>query len=183
MRTMNNEAFGIERLTEGQISPERFRGFDRTQIVRRCWRKERGEWRLKDIAFEEHWGAADFAKLAEELRRIAREGGAVYAALDASRMTGFAAVRGRRFGSQSQYVQLAELYVSAESRGQGLGRALFARACEAARALGARKLYISAHSSEETQAFYHRMGCVEAREYEPTLTALEPCDCQMEREL
>lgn len=178
-----NRAARIERLAEERISPELFCGFDRTQVVRRCWRKERGEWRLKDIAFEEHWNAADFVKLTEELRRIAREGGAVLAALEQGRMTGFAAVPSRRFGSSAQYVQLAELYVSAESRGQGLGRALFVRACEAASALGARKLYISAHSSEETQAFYRRMGCVEAREYDPELTALEPCDCQMEYEL
>ena len=173
----------IERLSLEQIVPALFDGFDRTQIVRRCWRKERGEWLLKDIAFEEHWDSADFAKLSEELRQIAREGGAVLTALERGRMAGFAAVRSRRFGSRMQYVQLAELYVSAESRGQGLGRTLFARACEAAAELGARKLYISAHSSEETQAFYHRMGCVEAEEYDPELTALEPCDCQMEYEL
>lgn len=170
----------IRRLAAEQISPALFEGFDRTQIVRRCWRKEGGVWQLKDIAFEEHWGAAKFMELSEELGRIARSDGAVFAALESGRIRGFAAVDSRRFGSRGQYVQLVDLHVSAESRGRGLGRVLFARACAAAREMGAEKLYISAHSSEETQAFYRRMGCVEALEYEPHLTALEPCDCQME---
>ena len=30
--------------------------------------------------------------------------------------------------------------------------------------LGADKLYISAHSSKESQAVYHRLGCIEAKE-------------------
>ena len=53
-------------------------------------------------------------------------------------------------------------------------------AAEAARKLGAQKLYISAHSAEETQAFYHALGCVEALEYNAALVEAEPCDCQME---
>ena len=35
-------------------------------------------------------------------------------------------------------------------------------------------------SSEETQAFYHALGCVEAEEYNEALYAAEPCDCQLE---
>lgn len=48
---------------------------------------------------------------------------------------------------------------------------------------GAKKLYISAHSSEETQAFYKALGCVEAKEYNSKLVAEEPCDCQLEYSL
>ena len=43
-----------------------------------------------------------------------------------------------------------------------------------------KKLYISAHSAVESQAFYKKMGCVEAEEYDPAHTAAEPCDCQLE---
>ncbi len=49
--------------------------------------------------------------------------------------------------------------------------------------MGAKKLYISAHSSQETQAFYSSMGCIEAREYNKTLVAKEPYDCQLEYSL
>ena len=43
-----------------------------------------------------------------------------------------------------------------------------------------KKLYLSAHSAVETQAFYAAMGCVEAREYNEAHVASEPFDCQME---
>lgn len=49
--------------------------------------------------------------------------------------------------------------------------------------LGAQALYISAHSSVESQAFYKAMGCVEAKEYQAFHVEKEPCDCQLERPL
>ncbi len=87
---------------------------------------------------------------------------------------------GRLIGSRGQYAVLAEMHVSEELRGRGLGRQLFARAAEEARSLGAEKLYISAMSAEESQAFYRAMGCVEAQEYDPPHVEKEPCDVQME---
>lgn len=62
----------------------------------------------------------------------------------------------------------------------GIGRGLFELITEKAKEMGARKLYISAHSSEESQAFYIKLGCHEAIEYNEKLVAEEPCDCQLE---
>ena len=53
-------------------------------------------------------------------------------------------------------------------------------ACQGARQAGGEKLYLSAHSARETQAFYRRLGCVEAQEPQPDLVAEEPFDIQME---
>ena len=147
----------IQFLTVSQITPALFVGFVRRQQVKRCWRKESGRWVLKDIAFLDDWSPADYTHLLQKLRAILLSGGAVLAAL-----------------------QLSELNVSQPLRGQGIGRELFRLACEQARIRGAQKLYLSAHSAEETQAFYRAMGCVEAAWYHPELVALEPCDCQME---
>jgi len=61
-----------------------------------------------------------------------------------------------------------------------LENGFFVIACEAGRRLGAEKLYISAHSSKESQAFYHAIGCIEAKEYNRELSEAEPCDCQLE---
>ena len=72
------------------------------------------------------------------------------------------------------------LAVAEDRRGRGLGRRLFSLAAEEARRLGAEKLYISAMSAEESQAFYRAMGCVEALEYDPPHVEKEPCDVQME---
>ena len=60
------------------------------------------------------------------------------------------------------------------------GKALFYQACEEARRLGADKLYISAHSSKESQAAYKALGCVHAKEINPKLAEEEPCDVQLE---
>lgn len=84
------------------------------------------------------------------------------------------------FGSEKQYLQLSCIHVSEESRGNGIGKQLFSYAVEAATELGAQKLYISAHSAKESQAFYHALGCVEAKEYNRELAEAEPCDCQLE---
>lgn len=56
----------------------------------------------------------------------------------------------------------------------------FYQACEEARRLGADKLYISAHSSKESQATYKALGCVHAKEINPKLAEEEPCDVQLE---
>lgn len=170
----------IQSLTVSQITPALFAGFVRRQQVKRCWRKESGRWVLKDIAFLDDWSPADYTHLLQKLRAILLSGGAVLAAFDGGVLAGFAAVTNEPFGPAEEYLQLSELNVSQPLRGQGIGRELFHLACEQARIRGAQKLYLSAHSAEETQAFYRAMGCVEAAWYHPELVALEPCDCQME---
>ena len=65
-------------------------------------------------------------------------------------------------------------------RVKGIGAALFPSARDWARAHGGRKLYISAHSAVESQAFYRKMGCVEAQEYNRKHGEAEPFDCQLE---
>ena len=52
-----------------------------------------------------------------------------------------------------------------------------------ARQLGADKLYISAHSSKESQAAYRALGCAPAEEVNEKLAAVEPFDVQMEYKL
>ena len=68
-------------------------------------------------------------------------------------------------------------------RGQGVGKALFLAAKEWSKERGAKKLYISAHSAVESQAFYKAMGCVEAQVYNRKHVEEEPYDCQLECEL
>lgn len=170
-------------ITSQELRVELFRGFDRYQRVTRCWRKEEGRWALKDIAFTEQWSPEDYAFLVECLQNTLRTGGGVFGAFEEGVLKGFAAVEAPPLGSRGQYRQLSSLHVSHGLRGQGTGRRLFKLACRKARELGGEKLYISSHSAEETQAFYKAMGCREAEEYDPRLTAAEPCDCQLEKDL
>ena len=169
-----------KRLTMRDIELSLFEGFNRYQEVKRCWRKEAGEWLLKDIAFTEQWDEEDYIFLVNCLRNTLKTGGAVIGAFCGDSLAGFTSVEKELFGSSKQYLQLSCIHVTYELRGSGLGKRLFNMACEAAKELGAKKLYISAHSSEESQAFYRAMGCTEAQEYSTKLAEQEPCDCQLE---
>lgn len=104
----------------------------------------------------------------------------VYGAFEDGALKGFASVEGTFFGSRKQYLELSSLHVSEDCRGRGIGRTLMDRAKAWAKDRGAEKLYISAHSSVESQAFYRAMGCVEAEEYSRPHVEKEPFDCQLE---
>lgn len=170
----------FEILSESQISRDLFRHFNRHQEVKRCWRKEGDIWKLKDISFVEEWKDAEYEFLVKCLKNTIKTGGFVFGCFEQGKLVGFTSVESGHFGSRGQYVQLSCIHVSCECRNKGYGKHLFQRAILAGRKLGAGKLYISAHSSEETQAFYHALGCVEAEEYNEELYAAEPCDCQLE---
>lgn len=164
-----------------ELAPELFRYFDRFQVVEQCWRKVQGRWVVKDVPFTERWSDGDYRELCALLRLTLATGGRVWGAFLDGKLKGFASVEGERIGSKGQYADLSSLHVSADARGQGLGRRLFQLAEEDARRLGAGALYISAHSSVESQAFYRSVGCEEAREYQAFHVEKEPCDCQLER--
>lgn len=170
----------FELISEPQINRELFRHFNRYQEVKRCWRKEEDGWKLKEIAFVEQWNEEEYEFLVKCLKNTANTGGFVIGCFGDGKLTGFASVEHERFGFREQYVQLSCIHISCEARGRGYGKKLFQYAAQAGKKLGAEKLYISAHSSEETQAFYHALGCVEAKEYNQKLFEAEPCDCQLE---
>ncbi len=96
------------------------------------------------------------------------------------KLIGFAALDGNLIGENNEYVQLLELHVSSEYRGKGIGKCLFANCAEKAYTLGASKLYISGHSSVETQRFYTKLGCTDAQWLFKRQIELEPYDCQLE---
>lgn len=163
------------------IKPSLLKGFDRYQEVTQCLRRVDGEWALKDIAFTERWDDAELMKTERELADAIAGGGCVIGAFDENgAVAGFACVEGERFG---EYAILSQIHVSRPARNKGVGRALFERSMDIARAMGAKKLYISAHSSRESQAFYERLGCVDAVVINAQLAEKEPFDRQLERAL
>lgn len=170
-------------IARAELEPSLFAYFDRFQVVERCWRKVEGSWVIRDVPFTERWGDGELRELTICLQNTLSTGGTVWGAFLEGRLKGFVSVEGRLIGSRGQYADLSCIHVSADVRRGGLGRSLFRRAAVSAGGLGAEKLYISAHSSVESQAFYKRMGCVEAAEYDRHHVELEPCDCQLEYQL
>ncbi len=170
-------------LAKDEINLALFKSFNRYQKVEKCWRKEKEDWDLKEIGFIEKWGIDEYKELVQYLQQTVKTGGAVFGAFSKEELVGFASVENEFIGSGKDYLQLSSMHISSESRGLGIGKKLFALACKKAKEMGARKLYISAHSSQETMAFYHKIGCVEAKEYNMKLVAEEPYDCQLEYHL
>ncbi|MEZ3438388.1 MAG: GNAT family N-acetyltransferase [Oscillospiraceae bacterium] len=171
------------KLKSVEINRELFLGFIRRQVVTDCWRRIDGEWVIKSDPFVDDWSEEDFTFLVKCLRNTVTIGGVVYGAFDGSVLKGFASVEPQLFGGEQKYLDLTSMHVSQDMRGKGIGRELFTIACDWAREHGAKKLYISAHSAVESQAFYKAMGCVEAEVCNQEHVLAEPFDCQLERKL
>lgn len=168
------------RLKKEEVCRSLFGGFIRHQVVKDCWRRVNGKWCIREDPFIDDWSESDYEKLVACLRNTISTGGFVYGAFCGSELKGFASVESTLFGGENHYLDLSSIHVSEDMRGKGVGKALFLAAKEWARERGAGKLYISAHSAVESQAFYKAMGCVEAQEYNQRHVEEEPYDCQLE---
>lgn len=167
-------------LLEQEINRELFASFIRRQVVVKCVRKNGDGWTVKDDPFTDDWSEKDYVTLVSCLKNTVSSGGFVYAAFADGALKGFVSVEPELFGEENRYLDLSSLHVSEDMRRNGIGRALFHAAKEWATQKGASKLYISAHSAVESQAFYKAMGCVEASLYNQKHVDAEPYDCQLE---
>lgn len=167
-------------LTEQEINRELFSSFIRRQTVTKCWRKENGSWVIKDDPFIDDWSEADYKTLICCLKNTVKTGGLVYAGFYNGALKGFVSVEPKLFGGTQKYLDLSSIHVSEDMRNKGMGTVLFLAAKEWAGTHGAEKLYISAHSAVESQAFYQKMGCVEAAVYNQAHAEAEPYDRQLE---
>ncbi|MBB6713929.1 GNAT family N-acetyltransferase [Clostridium gasigenes] len=177
------KSISYRELKKSEIRITLFANFNRYQDVKKCWRNENGEWILKDIAFTEQWGSDEYKYLIKCMKNTIKTGGVVVGAFNNNELVGFASVESQFFGSQKEYLQLSSLHISYENRSEGIGKKLFSLVCKKAEDMGAQSLYISAHSSQESRAFYKAMDCIEAVEYNTKLVDEEPCDCQLEYRL
>lgn len=163
-----------------EINRELFQSFIRHQIVTKCFRRENNEWTIKDDPFIDDWTEADYQTLVACLKNTVLSGGLVYAAFLDGSLKGFVSVEPELFGGEHGYLDLSSIHVSEDMRGHGIGTQLFLSAKEWAKKNGAKKLYISAHSAVESQAFYKAMGCTDAQLYHQKHVEAEPYDCQLE---
>lgn len=179
----NNILLKYRALCAEEICRELFKDFIRHQIVTKCWRKENGEWIIKDAPFIDDWSEKDYQFLISCLKNTIISNGFVYAAFYDGKLKGFVSVESEIFGGEQRYCDLSSIHISEDMRNKGIGRTLFLAAKAWAKQKGAKKLYISAHSAIESQAFYKSMECVEAKVYNQKHVENEPYDCQLECDL
>lgn len=174
------EMLCYKELQAEEINKELFHAFIRRQVVTKCWRKENGQWVVQDAPFIDDWGEEEYEVLVGCLRNTVQTEGMVCGAFLNGKLKGFVSVEGALTGSKGQYMDLSSIHVSEDARRHGIGKELFQIAKRFAKERGAEKLYISAHSAVESQAFYRSMGCKEAEEYNSEHAEREPYDCQLE---
>lgn len=157
--------------------------FVRHQTVTESWRIINEDWKLVPNVYEEKWTLEQRQKIAEDITQHIKIDQIGFGAFDGERLIGFVTVSRNFFGVSARYAQLVCFQVSEEYRRRGIGKKLFSMICKEALGLGAEKLYISAHSSKESQAAYRALGCTLADEVNEKLAAEEPFDVQMEYRL
>jgi len=177
-----HKLYTIKELTLDDLYPDLLQHFNRYQEVKRCVRMENDKWVLKNVPFLEQWDETLKREIVHvDFTNCLNSGGIVWGVFnEKDEMIAFACLLSKFFGSENQYLQLTQLHTSNEYRGNGIGKALFKMSADTARVLGAKKLYLSTHSAEESQKFYEKMGCVDAQEINKKLAELEPYDRQME---
>ncbi len=175
-----DEKIVFRNLTVKEIRADLFSSFIRRQIVQRCWRMVDGSWRIVDAPFIDDWTEEQFRFGIECLQKTVRTGGLVLGAFCQGKLKGFVSVELEFIGTDSQYLDLSSIHVSADMRRKGIGALLFEKAKDWAREKGAGKLYISSHSAVESQAFYKKMGCVDAKYISAEHVDREPFDRQLE---
>jgi predicted N-acetyltransferase YhbS len=154
---------------------------DRREVVENIYSLENGKLILKADYFDiQGWPPGEAEQYTPLLLDCYDRGGTFWGAFEADELHGVAILESEFIGPRHDTLQLKFLHVSRDYRKQGLGTRLFQRAVEKARALGAKKLYISATPSEHTINYYLRLGCVLATEIDPDLFALEPEDVHLE---
>ncbi|WP_142296497.1 GNAT family N-acetyltransferase [Lottiidibacillus patelloidae] len=154
--------------------------FKRYQVTNKVLANRENSLYEKEDYFIDDWDNAKKVNIAREMRNCVLTGGAVIGAFREEELVGFANINNNHFGKTLDYVELPYIHVSKNYRGYNVGKSLFYLCCESAKKLGARKLYIGAHPSIETQSFYKAMGCTLAKEINEEIYNREPLDIQLE---
>lgn len=174
----------IRELREDDLKPDLLMHFNRYQKVVKVWRRVDGKKVLIENPFIEYWDSNLKNEIvSEDFTNCIKSGGTVVGVFCDDKVIAFASLLRNFFGSKKQYVPLIQLHVSNEYRGLGLGKQLFDLCARKAKEWGAKKIYISGHSSEESQAFYSAVGCVDAEEINKEFAEHEHFDIQLEYQL
>lgn len=163
----------IELLTENNFTESLLDSYERRQEVKKVYRRKNGEYVLVEQPFVEDW---DFERRRQIAKKIYGDEYITYIALKDKKVVGFIGLLKQLVGER---MILDMMQVSAECRGTGIGRKLFEIGKKEALRSGAKELYISACSSEETIAFYRAMGAEITDNPIKQLADDEPFDLQM----
>ena len=156
--------FHIKRLAISDITPRLMEDFAHSQKITKKWVKKTNIWELTDISLLREWNVEKRIWITEYMCQQINRGGVTVGAFNDNRLIGFCCVDGVISGNSAKYANLTMLFVDDNWKRNGIGKRLLQEARKHAIKIGAEKIFISAIASEETIAFYQKMGCVDATE-------------------
>ena len=163
----------FELLSEKNFNAHSLDFYERKQEVKRVYRKKESGYTLVDMPYIEDWSLDKKRQVAAD---ISSGEYISFLALDDGKVIGFVGLLKRL---NNEYMLLDLMHVSQMYRGKGIGRKLFSLAKQEAKKAGAKALYISSCSSEETIAFYKAMGAELTDDPIKEIADEEPYDLQM----
>ena len=162
---------------------EKIKFIDATYFIKNAWRLVDGKIQLVEINWTDHELPNGLQWHMDRFRETLQSGGKAFGCFDESILVGYATVNADKFGTYSQYILLDQIFVSKDYRNKGIGKELFHLCKVQAKAWGVDKLYLCAGSSEDTIAFYNKIGCVHANEINQKLYEEDHNDMQLEYHL
>ena len=154
----------IKSLTIDDIFPKMLLNFNHHQVIKKKWIKKNKTWALTTTSELREWSEEKRIWISGYLRQQIERGGSVEGAFAEDVLVGFCCVDGLLAGNTSKYANMTMLFVDDNWKRKGVGKKLYERICLCAEKMQADKLFISAISSCDTIAFYHSMGCEDAKE-------------------
>jgi GNAT superfamily N-acetyltransferase len=125
------------------------------------------------------WYPTEIPDHVAHLEAFIAGGGTAFGAWDGDTMVGIAGLSAEPVGGDPAVMQLEPLNVSALYRNRGIGGTLVRLIAEAAKARGARALYISSIPTRNSVDAYIRMGAHVLASPDPELFALQPEDIHL----
>lgn len=161
---------------------DKIKEIDATCFIKKAWRMNdsSGEYELTEFDWTDYELPNGILWHLDHFRETLRNGGKAFGCLDHNTLVGYATLDSRVFGIDERYVLLDQLFVSKDGRSKGIGRELVHLCMKQARLFGAEKIYLCAGSSEDTIAFYKKIGFEKASEINMELFMEDPNDIQLE---
>ncbi|KAF2956856.1 GNAT family N-acetyltransferase [Marinitoga sp. 38H-ov] len=164
-------------LTENDIHENLLDDFNRYQETTLVYRDEK----IIEDHFIDNWTLEDKRNRAISLKETVKNGGIVVGVFENNKLIGFGKIPNKCFAKD--YLELDSFHITKEYRNKGIGKKLFYLLAKLAKEKGAKKLYIGAHPSVETQSFYRKIGCFPSKEIIREIYEREPLDIQLEFDL
>ena len=159
---------------------EKIREIDAECYIHKAWREINGKRELVVIDWTDNELPNGLSWHIGHFEKSLLNGGRAIGCFSNDILIGYLVINSNIFGNSSKYVLLDQLFISKNYRNKGIGKNLFAIATELAKEFMAKKIYICAGSSEDTIAFYFKLGCIQATEVDEELYELDRNDYQLE---